>query len=229
MKIAICDDDIEYIENLREKIRHHSEDHEIIEFLSAEFFLKQIYAGEYFDLLFLDVQMPDSDGWEIARELKQTKQKVFIAMVTVHGEHIYDCFGRVDWFAPKPISQEKVWKILDSAQEQLYPIAFEFRTDKMSIALTAPEITYFEVKRNTLLVHSTSRCYEVRLSLKKVKEMILGCQQFVQTHGSFIVNLDHYSGMDRAHVVLKNQEAIKLSRTYRRSFLSALAKYVRGA
>lgn len=228
MKIAICDDDIRDIENLRRNIYAHSDAHEIIEFLSAEPFLKRIYRGEPFDLLFLDVQMPDSDGWEIAKELKQEKHKIFIAMITVHGEYIFDCFDRVDWFAPKPISLEIVCKILNRAQDLLYPTAFKFQKDKLEIALTAPEIMYFEVCKNTLYIHSTGECHEVRLSLKKAKSMIEGYTQFVQTHNSFIINLDHYSHLKDSFIILKNKEEIKLSRTYRNLFYKALSEYVRG-
>jgi DNA-binding LytR/AlgR family response regulator len=107
-------------------------------------------------------------------------------------------------------------------------MAFEFQTDKLKIALTAPEIIYIEVKRNILYIHSISECYEVRLSLKKAKDMLNSCPQFVQNHSSFIVNLDHYRGMKNSYIILKNQEEIKLSRTYRDSFYKTLSEYVRG-
>lgn len=227
MKIAICDDDIRDLKHLSKNIKAHSDTHEIIEFLSADVFLKQIYGGEKFDILFLDVQMPYADGWEIAKELKQAKHKIFIAMVTVHGEYIFDCFDRVDWFAPKPISQEKVCQILNSAQDRLFPKVFEFQTDNLKIALIAPEIIYFEVQRNTLFVHTTGGCHETRLSLKKAKEMLAGCSQFAQTHSSFIINLDHYDRIKGSYITLKNQKEIKLSRTFRESFYKELSEYVR--
>ena len=227
MKIAICDDDVSDIKHLSKSIKAHFDTHEIIEFLSVDAFLKQIYSGESFDILFLDVQMPNANGWEIAKKLKQAKHKIFIAMVTVHGEYIFDCFDRVDWFAPKPVSQEKVSQILNSAQERLFPRVFELQTDNLKIALIAPEIIYFEIQRNTLFVHTTGGCHKTRLSLKKAKEMLVGCSQFVQTHSSFIINLDHYDRITGSYITLKNQKEIKLSRTFRDSFYKVLSEYVR--
>jgi len=228
MKIAICDDDIRDIEQLSGNIKKNSIEHEIIEFLSPEFFLRRIYEGEHFDLLFLDVQMPEYNGWDIARELKQSKLKVFIIMVTVHSEYIYDCFDRVDWFLPKPVSQEKVNQILNNAAERLYPMVFEFQSDGKTVSLTAPEILYFEVKRNTLTVHTMGGQHDLRLPLKKVREKLVGCPQFVQIHYSYIINLDHYISTKGQQISLKNNVEINLSRTYRDSFLSALSEYVRG-
>jgi CheY-like chemotaxis protein len=77
MKIAICDDEARDREQIKHYINTHSTKHEIIEFNSAIPLLKSIYAHEHFDVLFLDIQMPDSDGWEIAEKLKKTKKASF--------------------------------------------------------------------------------------------------------------------------------------------------------
>lgn len=227
MKIAICDDEIQDIMNLRQSIQEHSDTHEIIEFLCADVFLKQIFSGEQFDLVFLDIQMPNADGWEISKVLKQAKQKIFIAMVTVYSEFIYDCFDRVDWFAPKPVSREKVFQILDIAEERLFPKSFSFKIDNFEITLSVSEIIYFEVQRNSLFIHTNSKCYKIRQSLKKVIEVLAECPQFVQTHSSFVINIDYYDCIKGSYIILKNYGEIELSRTFRNSFFESLSEYVR--
>lgn len=228
MKIAICDDNIRDIEHIQNHILRHSAEHEIVSFTSAKDLLNRIYADNaYFDLLFLDVQMPDSDGWEIARELKQARSKLFIAMVTIHGEYIFACFDRVDWFAPKPVSFEIIAKILTRAQEQLFPKAFTFHEGKVEITLTAPEIIYLEVIKNTLQIHTTKGLYPIRMSLKKAKELLPNDARFVQIHNSFVINLDHYDGLKDAQVRLKNGFELKLSRTYQDTFYRALTNYAK--
>ena len=43
--------------------------------------------------------MPDSDGWEITKEIKAANIHIYVAMATGMGD--YNCFDRVDWFAVK--------------------------------------------------------------------------------------------------------------------------------
>lgn len=226
MRIAICDDNKNDIEHLRKSIVSHSDTHEIIPFFSAKPFLERFYHGEDFDLLFLDVQMPDSDGWAIAKELMMAKHNFFIAMVTVHGEYIYDCFDRVNWFAEKPVAEERVWKILRSAEESLYPKSFEFVHKGIPIALAIPKITCLEVQKNSLFINTLDTFYETRMSLKKAKEMLDDCPDFVQTHSSFIVNLRYYLRMQKNSILLNNHKEVALSRTFKASFMKALARYI---
>jgi len=84
-KIAICDDDLRDIETIRSHVISHKNQHDVFEFNSGKTLLEKIHSNEHFDLLFLDVQMPDSDGWSIAEYLKKSKTKLFVAMVTVMG------------------------------------------------------------------------------------------------------------------------------------------------
>lgn len=229
MKIAVCDDNLNDIEKLREYILAHDRSHEIYEFTSPIPFLKRIFAGEKFDLLFLDVQMPDADGWVIAKELKQAKCPVYIAMVTVLGEYIFDCFDRVDWFTAKPFNQEKVFKILDNAQEKLYPKTFNFETEHVKISLTTPEIVYLEVRRNNLLINTCSKSFCIRMPLKTALSMLSDSKQFVQIHSSYILNLAYYKELDASEIILKNGQRLRLTRTYRKQFFEALSEYIRGA
>lgn len=228
LKIAICDDEVNDINVIYQNIRAHSSDHDIHQFTDPEIFLERLFHGEHFDLLFLDVQMHDSDGWQIAKEIKESKINIFIAMVTVLDGYIYDCFDRVDWFAPKPISKQKVIKILDIVQEKLCPEVFEFQADGISISLTMNEILYIEVQRNDLIVHSPNAEYKVRMPLKKALSILAPFSSFVQIHKSYVVNLAYYKEVDKMVVVLKNGQKLKLTKTYKENFYKGLSEYIRG-
>jgi two-component system LytT family response regulator len=229
MRIAICDDEPKDIKAIREHVSAHPLPHEVIEFTSPEPFLRRAYGGEHFDLLFLDVQMPGADGWEIAKELKQSKVKLFIAMVTVMGEYISDCFDRVDWFAEKPVSIEKIHKVIDFAYGELYPKAFEFQTDMTTVSLTAPEIIYIKATGKDILIHTATRVYKHRQSLTKFENLLAHIPCFARIYQSFIINLSFLDEINGNDAILKTGEALPISRHYRKSFFVALERYIRSS
>jgi DNA-binding LytR/AlgR family response regulator len=228
MKIAICDDDLGDIEIIRNHILTHRRQHEILEFTSAEPLLKRIYGGERFDLLFLDVQMPDSDGWKIAKEIKKAKLRVFIAMVTVMGEYISECFDRVDWFAEKPITREKAHSIIDIAFEKLYPSAFGFQTEKGNVSLTVPEIIYVEADHNHINIHATNGVARTRSTLMELNEKLSDMSCFARIHKGFILNLQYLDKVDGDYAKIKTGQRVPVSRNGRKALFEALDKYIGG-
>ncbi|MDO4452835.1 MAG: LytTR family DNA-binding domain-containing protein [Lachnospiraceae bacterium] len=226
MRIAICDDNLDDIGALKKAIKSHKNPHELFIFTSAQDFLTHLSNGLIIDLLFLDVEMPDGDGWNIAKQIKAANLKIFIAMLTIHGDYIFNCFDRVDWFTIKPFAVDSIHKILDVAHDRLYPTVFSFQVDKVTLTLTAPEIIYFEVQRNIVTIHTTTGIYSIRMTLKAVRNMLAPYPQFVQVHNSFLINLDYYNSYSGGEIILKSNDKIKLSRSFRQQFFQALANYV---
>lgn len=229
MKIAICDDEVRDREIIKSHIKEHSAEHTVAEFTSAIPLLEHLSGGEHYDLLFLDVQMPDSDGWEIAKQLKESKIKTYIAMTTVLGNYMCKCFDRVDWFTAKPVDMEDIHMVLDKAYKKLFPTALSFKSGKLSLELTAPEIWYIEVKTNDVFIHTIDCEYRIRKPLKEFKKLLVKVHGFVQIHRSYIINLEYYSDICGSEIVLKNGHHVPLSRSHRAVFFNSLAEFIKGS
>lgn len=84
IKIAIVDDQEEDAELLKEYLAKYEEEHSILVqstvFLASFDFLEK-YHGEY-DVIFLDIEMPGSNGLEVAREIRSKDDAVGIIFVT---------------------------------------------------------------------------------------------------------------------------------------------------
>ena len=227
MKIAICDDELKDREIIRNFVISHDNKHEIFEYNSAIPLLEDIYDDTHFDVLFLDIQMPDSDGWEVAKKLKRAKTNIYIAMVTIKHNYIHDCFDRVHWFADKPVSEDRIHRILDDAYERLHPTTFEFVIDKVTIVLAASEIIYIEVKHNNVYIHTDDSVYKVRESLKNINKQF-DLTEFTSTHRSYLINLEHFETVEvgDSQIILKNGDCVPLSRNKIKHFYSALREYI---
>jgi len=226
MRVAICDDEPKDRTTIRNFVDTHSAEHKIFEFDSAKPLIKHIDNNENcFDILFLDIQMPEPSGWDLAKQLKLKKNKIYIAMITINENYVQECFDRVDWFAVKPVTENKIHKILKNAYEKLFPLVFEFSLgNNETLVLEAPEIIYFESRNNYVYVNTIDKVYKVRETLKNImKQCTSG--EFASPHRSYLINLDYYKKKD-SQILLKNGDTIPLSRHKSKGFFNEMRDYV---
>lgn len=89
MKIAVCDDDRPVRETLFRLIRKQAPEADIVEYQSGE---ELIHAKENFNIYFLDIEMGNVSGMEIARRIREQeeneKQRSIIIFVTGYREYM---------------------------------------------------------------------------------------------------------------------------------------------
>ena len=110
IRVAIVDNEKEEIENLRALFQRYSRENEIsfdiVSFESGITFLEE-YRMERFELVFMDVDMPDMDGFETSRKLRKVDSSVALVFVTnvsrmaIQGYEV----GAMDYLL-KPMSYE---------------------------------------------------------------------------------------------------------------------------
>jgi two-component system, NtrC family, response regulator AtoC len=83
MKILIVDDDLEIQSMLEEFFK--SMNHSVISAASATEGTKQLVLAEP-DLVFLDIRLPDKDGIEVLKEMKQINKNLPVVMITGYKE-----------------------------------------------------------------------------------------------------------------------------------------------
>jgi CheY-like chemotaxis protein len=113
-KLMIVDDD----EQLRTVLRAilEQEGYEVSVAESGQKCLDMLKSGEKPDLILLDVMMPEMDGWETCRIIKEDKKlrALRVAMLTVksHDKDKMKSLGyaTADWHIAKPIDKKKFVK-----------------------------------------------------------------------------------------------------------------------
>ena len=194
MKILICDDEIKYVNNLKAHVHEYMCNrlikHEIVTASSAH----QINERDaYFDLAFLDIQMDDTNGIELAKELQKRNSKITIFFVTNYDEYQDDAMDlRAFRFFSKPFNVTRLYSGLDKAMEYIdkayVDIFLYFNNAQKRILID--EILYITRENRKTYVKTSTQSIAVRQSFDELNSKMPPLF-FYQVHKSFVVNL-HY-------------------------------------
>lgn len=117
MNIAICDDDINIRKTLvnilsnyfKEKLLH-------VEFHEFDNGNKLLNENKHFDIVFIDIEMPNTNGIDTSRQLKIQYPNTIIFIVTAFSNYLDDAFEIGAYrFIEKPIDIVRFYRSLDSA------------------------------------------------------------------------------------------------------------------
>jgi|GEM_PF-1277149 len=159
---------------------------------------------EYFDLLILDVNMPDLSGVEVVQNLDKDEMP-YIIFSTALAEYALQAFefGAVDYIL-KPFAYERfekaIEKFLDTIAgketrtEESQPQKFVFTEDGKHFSIPFNDIIYFSSNGKRSIVHSIDRDYETPLLLKDIHGK-LPDDRFQRIHKKHILNIKFSSGL----------------------------------
>ncbi|MEA2568293.1 MAG: two-component system, LytTR family, response regulator [Acidobacteriota bacterium] len=182
------------------------------------------------DLLFLDIQMPKLDGFEVL-ELLEVKPKV--VFVTAYDEHAVRAFEvhALDYLL-KPFTAARFAEVIAHVEQMVrraesQPIALlngvrrplqriAFREGGAIDVVPVQRIDYIEAQDDYVQVSAAGRKRTRQQTLGELATL-LDPMRFVRVHRSYIVNLDSLArvepyGKDSRVVVLKDGTRIPVSR-----------------
>ena len=233
MKIAICDDDDRDIDTLRAMIvEHPSGMEDIATYSSADELLGDYADGKRYDLVFLDIQMGETDGYSAAESLFRCYKDEFplIIFVTVTDKYVYNGYDvRAFGYFTKPVDKKRLFEKLDQANEEISSGKIIILADGKKIIIPVKEIKYIEARNNKLTIFTDSTEYSTRMTLEGIWEK-LPKATFARPHRCYIVNLARVSRYDDTYIYFDDAggaDKAFISRQQRKGFVSAMDAYLR--
>ena len=231
LKIAICDDDAAqraYVTDIltvwAKKNRHLIE---LKEYPGAKPFLFDYAEEKDFDILILDIEMPEINGIEIAKTVRKENTAVQIIFVTGFYEYFSDGFDvSALHYLIKPVDGGKLYPVLDKAVANLSyrQRSMLLSTAEGDIKIPLTEILYLESENVYVNVHAEQQVYKSRISMAKLSEQL--DDTFFKVHRSYIAGLKHIKKIARNEITMINGEVIPLSRGTYDAVHAALIKYL---
>jgi len=181
------------------------------------------------DLVFLDVQMPECDGFDVLEMLGSDLPSTII-FVTAYDEYALRAFdaGALDYLL-KPFDDARFVRALTRAKDKLahYPAPQRRHVARLVVKnpgqlvfLNVGDIDWIEAADYYACLHVGNDTHIMRRTLLDL-ERDLGDERFIRIHRSTIVNLDRIRGLElqgdgEYEVVLKSKVRLRLSRRYRK-------------
>ncbi len=194
MRILICDDEVRYINDLKDYIEEYMTNHLISFQIDTTTSPNEILNNDFvYDLVFLDIKMPQYDGIDLAYEMKQRNSKVVIFFVTSFNEYQDTAMDlQVFRFFEKPFDAKRLYSSLDKAMEYIdgaYVDVFVY-SNKEHKRIIVDDIIYIETKNRKTYLYTKDDEIIVNETIDKWTDK-LPTTFFYRVHKSFLVNL-HY-------------------------------------
>ena len=101
LKVAVCDDEKIICNEIKKRLLEIRPEFEVLLFSSGDELIK---SDKNFDLIFLDIEMPQLDGMETAQILRKNHKNEYIIFLTSHSELMAEAFKvKAFRFLEKPI------------------------------------------------------------------------------------------------------------------------------
>lgn len=203
--------------------------HKLNTYTSGFQFLES-YHGD-FDIIFLDIEMPDMNGMQTAKELRRIDEDVCLIFVTNMARYAIRGYevNALD-FVVKPVGYEifshTVNKALRFLSKYKREKSVHIQYDGMIRKIALAEIYYVEVTGSYLIYHTIDGDYSTRGPLKNV-EQELADEGFLRCNHSYLVNLNHVTNVRNDSVFVGTAE-LKISRHKKKEFLNGLGEYLGG-
>jgi two-component system, LytTR family, response regulator len=181
------------------------------------------------ELVFLDVQMPECDGFDVLELLGADLPRAII-FVTAHDEYALRAFeaGALDYLL-KPFDDARFGRALNRAKDKLAHFGslssqlakrLVVRSPGRLLFLDVADIDWIEAASYYACLHVGGDTHIIRRTLSEL-ERDLGEEKFVRIHRSIIVNLDRIHALalqsgGEYEVVLKSKVRLRLSRRFRK-------------
>jgi two-component system LytT family response regulator len=212
---------------IRELLKSHSEVRLVGECANGHEAIDMIQKNRP-DLLFLDVRMPELDGFDVISSLPANHIPA-IVFVTAYDEYAVRAFevSAVDYLL-KPFDRERFQRAIERVKTHLrpeagdepkYPERLMVRSSGRIIFVRTEEVDWIESEGNYVKLHVRKESHLMRTTISELEEH-LDPSRFARIHRCHIVNIDRIRELrpwwhGEYQVLLKDGTQLVLSRTFR--------------
>ena len=231
--VAMCDDEADCRKDIERMcktfFREKKNEGFLIEKLDIQVYSSGkdlIESDNEFDILLLDIEMPEQDGISVKNYFERKRKQTRIIFLTSHKDRMLEAFGKnVVSFLLKPLHMDTFREVMDKTLLDLRGLILEVEENGEIFLLPVKQIKYIEAQdKYTLAVLETGN-YLFRRTMK-FWEDILPREDFARIHKSYLVHLEYFEKKGE-EILLSDSKIIKISRLRKKEIMEKYKAFLR--
>lgn len=231
LNVAIVEDDEKVAATIETfLLSKKEEDFKITKFKNGREFIDNFHNE--FDLIFMDIEMPELDGLSTSEKVRETNKKVPIIIVSYSPKYAVKGYNvNALGYLVKPIGKADFDNLLEKALKtiQANQSSYLFISVKDSVTkIDTNEILYLEVKGHYLTFYFTNKKEPlvVRGRIGDYQDMLYK-YDFSRCNECYLVNLKHVTEvLSGKNLVYLSDIVLTISRSKKKQFLNDFTNYV---
>ena len=233
LNIAICDDDALILSKVEELVgvffRTHCIEIKMQSYQSSENLTYDLQDGLYYDLFLLDIEMPGSDGRELAKSIHNNMPAAKVIFITSHLEYAVEAYEfSIFRYIPKTAIEEKLsaalndfYKLYRLERNEFYTIQVKNYVEQLSYR----DILYILKEGKYAVFHlANGRTNSVRKTLAQIFKEINKDYFYFADRGC-IVNLANVIGMNENGILFSDNQRLAISKASISDFKTILLRF----
>ena len=221
LRIAICDDDKEFLEKLNLFIKEICLQNHIdfrIDCFNDGLSLIENY--EKYHLIFLDIEMPLIDGISVAESLNEKKSGddiPYIVFVTGRDNLVFKALKSYPYsFIRKTDLEEDLANCIIKVNNKIQSgnNTITIRSSRNDIVVNVNDIIYLEKQKNYVVYHMKNQEYSVRSNIDQEYEKLKDFG-FLRSHIGYVVNNEFVISISSDKIELQDNKYVPISKKFK--------------
>lgn len=238
ISIAFCDDDSTYIQKTFRSMINSAQkvtrlDVQVSFFSNGNQLIEQYKNNKRFDIVILDIDMPQINGKETAEKLRLIDSGFFLVFITSYKAEIFNTLPyRINAFIPKDSDDKFYISELSRVIREYEAFRPNFEIfhilnngEKQTLKILLNDILYFYCANKIAFLVTSSSEFKLTNKITDISREYIS-KNFFEICRGYIVNILKIKSVKKGEVILDNGIKLPLSRGRDKELLNALANYI---